>query len=190
MTVLNRLTTRVRIFRIRSVTGEKAMIVKRSLWAVIATVIFASMTLAQSGMNVGIQQKQSRELAGTWTTTITPPPESGAPSFKLFFTFTAEGNLLATGTAGDFPALGNPCQGVWTKTGKGEYALTYLCLDFDGSLQFAGTDKIRGAVIVDSATGQLSGRLDLTHFDTNGNVVFDGCCATVQGIRLQVEPLE
>jgi hypothetical protein len=186
----NLLTTNIRSFRSQSMKGEKPMIARRGLWTLMAMIILAAISLAQSGMEVGIKQKKSQELTGTWATTVTPPPESGASSFKLNFTFTEDGNLLAAGTGGDFPALGNPCQGSWARTSKGEYALTYLCFDFDGGLQFTGTDKIRGAITIDRTTGQLSGRLDLTHFDTNGNLDFNGCCATVQGARVQIERVE
>ncbi|OLE54709.1 MAG: hypothetical protein AUG51_07070 [Acidobacteria bacterium 13_1_20CM_3_53_8] len=170
-----------------SMNRMQRMIARRILWIVIATALLAGISLAQSGTDV--KQKKSPDLTGTWTTTITPPSESGAPPFKLLFTFTGDGNLLATGTAGDFPALGNPCHGVWTRTGDHTFALTYLCLDFDSSLQFTGSDKIRGTLNIDNATGQLSGRLDLTHFDTNNNLIFNGCCATAQGTRLQIEQL-
>jgi hypothetical protein len=127
-------------------------------------------------------------LVGTWPATVTPPPESGLPPFKLLFTFHGDGTLVATGTAGELPALGNPCQGVWSTTPAGDYAVTYLCFDFDGNLQYAGYDKIRGKLSVDRAA-HLTGALDLTHYDTNGDEVFSACCATAVAVRLRVEPL-
>jgi hypothetical protein len=171
----------------RTMKGMQRLIARRIFWVMIAAVLLAGIALAQTGADV--KQEKSQDLTGAWKTAITPPPESGVPPFKLLFTFTEDGNLLATGTAGDFPALGNPCHGVWTRTGDRTFALTYLCFDSDASLQFTGTDKIRGTVTINRTTGQLSGRLDLTHFDTSDNLIFNSCCATVKGSRLQIEPL-
>jgi len=171
----------------RAMKAMQRRIASRSFWLAAAAVLLVGIALAQPGTDV--KQEKAQDLTGAWKTTITPPPESGAPPFKLLFTFTEDGNLLATGTAGDFPALGNPCHGVWTKTGERTFALTYLCLDFDSSLQFTGSDKIRGTVTINRTTGQLSGRLDLTHFDTSDNLIFNGCCAAVKGTRLQIEQL-
>ncbi len=162
------------------------LVASRFLLIAIGGALLAGVGIAQSGADTN---KRDQDLTGGWTTTATPPPESGAPSFKLLFTFTADGNLLATGTGGDFPALGNPCHGVWTKTGEHTFAVTYLCLDFDSTLQFTGVDKIRGALKINKKTGQLTGQLDLTHYDPNDNLIFSACCAALQGSRLQVEQL-
>jgi len=171
----------------RSMRAMPRGIARRVFWIMAAAVLLVGVALAQSGADV--KQEKSQDLTGAWKTTVTPPAESGVPPFKLLFTFTEDGNLLATGTGGDFPALGNPCHGVWARTGDRTFALTYLCFDSDASLQFTGTDKIRGTVTINRTTGQLSGRLDLTHFDTSDNLIFSSCCATVKGTRLQIEPL-
>lgn len=177
----------MRSFQPRTMKGMQHLIARRIIWLMVAAALLTGIALAQTGADV--KQEKSQDLTGGWKTTITPPVEAGAPAFKLLFTFTEDGNLLATGTGGDFPALGNPCHGVWTKTGDRTFALTYLCLDFDSSLQFTGTDKIRGTVTINRNTGQLSGRLDLTHYDTGDTLIFSGCCATVKGTRLQIEQL-
>ncbi len=128
-------------------------------------------------------------LPGTWLTTVTPPPESGVPPFTLLFTFTSDHNLLATGTAGDFPALGNPCHGSWSLgSTDGEYALTYLCLDFDGNLQFTGMDRIVARLTVEGS--DVSGRLRLTNYDPTGAETFSACCAGLTGSKLEVESLD
>jgi len=73
---------------------------------------------------------QPQNFVGTWLTTVTPPAEAGAPPFTLLLTLHADGNLLASGTAGEFPALGNPCHGTWVAKGN-EIQASYVCLDFD-----------------------------------------------------------
>ena len=176
---------------------RSGMIARRLLFITIGGALLAGIAFAQARLEV--RSEKGPRLTGGWTTTATPPPESGAPSFKLLFTFTGDGNLLATGTGGDSPALGNPCHGVWTKTRGSSiggqdreasvFAVTYVCLDFDSTLQFTGSDKIRGTVTINPNTGQLSGQLDLTHFDSSDNLIFSACCASLQGSRIQVEEL-
>jgi hypothetical protein len=176
------------------------VIARRFLLLVIGGALLAGIAFAQSAVTpkhklprfeseADTKDRNDPDLTGAWTTTATPPAESGVPAFKLLFTFTADGNLLATGTGGESPALGNPCHGVWTKTGEHSFAVTYLCLDFDSSLQFTGTDKIRGALTIDKKTGKLRGQLDLTHFDTDDNLIFNACCAGLQGSSVEVEQL-
>lgn len=171
--------------------GAGRMIARKSFWAVALIVAVAAMSLAQSPIkSVQSEDTDLQALTGTWTTTVTPPRASGVPPFKLNFTFTNDGNLIATGNGGgELPALGNPCQGVWAKTGRQKFGVTYLCLDFDSNLQFTGSDKIRGFVQLDRTSNRLRGSLDLTHFDTNDNQVFSACCAMVKGTRLQLEQL-
>ena len=131
----------------------------------------------------------AQTLTGTWVTTVTPPVESGVPAFKLIFTFNADGNLLATGTGGEFPALGNPCHGVWDRGARAnQYDATYVCFDYDGALQFVGNDKLRARFVLDDKQ-RLTGRIDLTNFDPDGNLVFNACCADVAGSKLELDRL-
>ena len=162
------------------------MLAKRFIWILMTTAALAAVAFAQSGSS-DVKAEKPPVLTGTWVTTVTPPADSGAPAFKLIFTFTDDGNLIATGTGGEFPALGNPCQGVWAGAGRNGFRVTYLCLDFDSSLQPTGMDKIRGSLTLDTAQGSLAGRLDLTNYDLNGNETFTACCAAVTGTRLQLE---
>ena len=97
-------------------------------------------------------------------------------------------NLIATGTGGQFPALGNPCQGTWAKDGDA-YAITYLCLDFDSNFQVTGMDKLTGRLYADGDGGKLLGRIALTNYDPQGHETFSACCATADGARVEVESL-
>lgn len=164
------------------------MTIKRGIQAVVVAAVLAVAVLAQTGPDEAKpKEKKAPTLTGTWVSTVTPPPESGVPAFKLIFTFGEDGNLIATGTGGQLPALGNPCQGVWAKAAGGGFRVTYLCLDFDQSLQPTGMDKIRGSLVLDESRGQFSGRLDLTNYDPLGNETFSACCAAVEGRRLELE---
>jgi len=132
-------------------------------------------------------QKPDKGLVGTWVTTVAPPPEAEVPPFKLIFSFMSDHNLIATGTGGEFPALGNPCLGTWAKNSDDEYTITYVCLDFDAKFQLTGMDKLTGQVSPNAAGGTLSGSIALTNFDPDGQEVFSACCATLEGDRLEVE---
>lgn len=127
---------------------------------------------------------QPQKFVGTWLTTVTPPAEAGAPPFTLLLTLYGDGNLLASGTAGEFPALGNPCHGSWVEREDGIEA-AYVCLDFDGALQQTGMDRLR-AMFKLGDKQQLVGKIGLTNFDVLGQLVFDACCADVEGQRIEV----
>lgn len=129
---------------------------------------------------------QPQNFVGTWLTTVTPPAEAGVPPFTLLITLHSDGNLLATGTAGEFPALGNPCHGTWAGSGAGAIRASYVCLDFDGSLQQTGMDRLSGMFNLDEKR-QLVGKIGLTNYDVLGQEVFDACCATVAGQRIEVD---
>ncbi len=120
---------------------------------------------------------QPQNFVGTWLTTVTPPAEAGAPPF--------DGNLLASGTSGELPALGNPCHGTWTGSAKGIEA-AYVCLDFDGSLQQTGMDRLRATFKLDEKR-QLVGQIGLTNYDVLGQIIFDACCAEVEGQRIEID---
>jgi hypothetical protein len=160
---------------------NKSIILSLIITAAVASAVSAQQTVPQ------VREPKAAVLNGTWITTVTPPAEAGLPSFKLIFTFNADRNLIATGTAGEFPALGNPCQGTWKGTGDNEFVVTYVCLDFDGSLQNTGMDKLRGRLVIDEEKGTLRGTLGLTNFDPDGHEVFSACCASVDGVRLEAE---
>ena len=148
------------------------------------TVLVAAAAFAASGEKVA---QKPTTIVGTWVTTVAPPPEAELPSFTLVFTFMSDHNLIATGTGGQFPALGNPCQGTWAKEGDG-FALTYVCFDFDANFQVTGMDKLTGRISSEK-DGRLSGKIGLTNYDPQGQEVFSACCAAVDGSRLEVEPL-
>jgi len=127
---------------------------------------------------------EPQNFVGTWLTTVTPPAEAGAPPFTLLVTLSADGNLLASGTAGEFPALGNPCHGSWTAKGA-EIEASYVCFDFDSSLQQTGMDRLRAKLSLNEKQ-QLVGKIGLTNYDVGGQLVFDACCASVEGQRIEV----
>ncbi len=128
---------------------------------------------------------EPQNFVGTWLTTVTPPAEAGVPPFTLLLTLHGDGTLLASGTSGEFPALGNPCHGIWSGSSTTIRA-TYICLDFDGSLQQTGMDRLTAQFNLDDKR-QLGGKIGLTNYDVLGQEVFDACCATVTGERVEID---
>ena len=132
--------------------------------------------------------KKSQGLVGTWATRITPPPASGVPAFPGFFTFTADGNLVATQSGGEFPALGNPQIGLWEYAGGTQFTITYFLQDFDAQFQQVASEEEHATVTVNAAGDQFTGVVDINVYDLDGHLLFSDCCATFEGKRLNAKP--
>ncbi|HJQ24178.1 MAG TPA: hypothetical protein VKA60_09710 [Blastocatellia bacterium] len=132
--------------------------------------------------------KKSQGLVGTWATRITPPPESGVPAFPGFFTFTSDGNLIATQSGGELPALGNPQIGLWEYAGGSQFTITYFLQDFDAQFQQVASEEEHATVTVNAAGDQFTGMVDINVYDLDGHLLFSDCCATFEGKRLGVKP--
>ncbi len=126
----------------------------------------------------------TNDLTGTWLTKTTPPPD-GPPGFQGIFTFAADGSLIATQAGGEFPALGNPQLGLWSKNpgNKRQFTLTYYGQDFDDHFQLTDSYRVRGTVNLNASGTSFTGVLDITVYDLDGNEVFSDCCATFDGSR-------
>jgi hypothetical protein len=150
----------------------------------IATLTPAKNSIAQNLVKESQQVVNANDLAGTWLTKITPPPE-GPPAFAGIFSFASGGSLVATQAGGEFPALGNPQLGLWSRAagGKGQFTITYYGQDFDDQFQLTDTYRVRGTVKLDSAGNSFSGQVDITVYDLDGNEVFSDCCAMIEGTR-------
>ncbi len=126
----------------------------------------------------------TNDLTGTWLTKTTPPPD-GPPAFPGIFTFAGDGSLIATQSGGEFPALGNPQLGLWSKNAgnRRQFTLTYYGQDFDDHFQLTDSYRVRGTVNLNASGTSFTGVLDITVYDLDGNEVFSDCCATFEGSR-------
>ena len=126
----------------------------------------------------------TNDLTGTWLTKTTPPPD-GPPVFQGIFTFAGDGSLIATQSGGEFPALGNPQLGLWSKNpgNKRQFTLTYYGQDFDDHFQLTDSYRVRGTVNLNASGMSFTGVLDITVYDLDGNEVFSDCCAAFEGSR-------
>lgn len=144
-------------------------------------------TQAENGGTVDLLDAQKKTIVGAWATRVTPPADSGEPSFPGCFTFTSDGNLIATQAGGAFPALGNPQLGLWEKTGSRQFTFTYFLQEFDDHLQLVDTAEVHALITLGPNGDQFTGSLDFSVFDLDGNLLFSGCCATIEGKRLELK---
>ena len=138
-----------------------------------------------------VLERQRKALVGTWATKLTPPPESGVPAFPGFFTFTSDGNLIATQSGGPVPALGNPQIGLWAHNGGRQFTITYFVQDFDEhSFQQVASEEARATITLNDAGDRFTGIIGGDIFDLDGHLIVHLCCATFEGQRLAVKPLQ
>jgi hypothetical protein len=142
---------------------------------------------SQGGLH-DVLERLKKALVGTWATKITPPAASGVPAFPGFFTFTSDGNLIATQAGGEFPALGNPQLGLWTHNGGRQFTITYFLQDFDEKFQQTGSEEEHATITLNDAGDQFTGIVDINVFDLDGKLLFSACCAAFEGKRLSVKP--
>src|ERR1051326_3871610 len=100
---------------------------------------------------------QPQNFVGTWLTTVTPPAEAGVPPFTLLLALHADGTPHSRRPSGESPAMGTPCLGAWSGSANAIEA-AYICLDFDGSLQQTGMDRLRATFKLDEKR-QLAGQI-------------------------------
>lgn len=142
---------------------------------------------AATGGTVDILDAQKKTIAGAWATKVTPPPDSGEASFPGCYTFASDGNLIATQAGGAFPALGNPQLGLWEKSGARQFTFTYFLQEFDDHFQLVDTAEVHALITLGPNGDQFTGSLDFSVFDLDGNLLFNGCCATIEGKRLELK---
>src|SRR5262245_12650075 len=154
--------------------------------------LFALAGVAARAQDTNRFDRQSKDakndLVGTWASMMTPPAYSGVPAFPGFFTFTADGNLIATQSGGALPALGNPQLGLWESNGGRQFTITYFLQDFDSNFLQIGSEEEHASVTLNAAGDKFSGIIDANVYDLQGNVLFSACCAAFEGKRLAVKP--
>lgn len=142
---------------------------------------------AAKGRTADLLEAQKKTIGGTWATKVTPPPDSGEAAFPGCYTFTSDGNLIATQAGGAVPALGNPQLGLWEKTGSRQFTFTYFLQEFDDHFQLVDSVEVHALVTLGPNGDQFTGSLDFSVFDLDGTLLFSGCCATIEGKRLELK---
>ena len=141
-------------------------------------IAFAGMGYAQSGSS-------EQNLMGAWNVNIDfggVIPACSAPTLN-----TRDGGIVANPCA----ANESPGYGQWVRTGNGEFALTFVGLEYDLAAPGGtanGTYKVRASVSLSNDSQEFSGPFQTDIFDLNGNLVLT-VKGTVTAKRVVVEPL-
>ena len=127
---------------------------------------------------VGVGQN---DVAGAWNVTI---EFDGFPSCTAPSLMTADGGIVANACANNE----SPGYGQWVRTGKREFAATFVGLEYAGDGTANGTYKVRATAVVSSDGQRFNGPFVTDIFAPDGNLVFT-IAGHVRGQRIGVEPL-
>ena len=120
------------------------------------------------------------EVEASWRVTVTPIGVPIAP-FLTYSTFARGGTFLESSQ----PRQG-PGHGVWRRTGRGEFGITFEKVLFSPDGSFAGTLRVREAIRVTADGDSYAGDGTADVFDPSGRQV-GSFCAKTQATRISVE---
>ena len=128
-----------------------------------------------------------KQLEGSWVVTTTIPGDPNSP-FKSLATINGDGTFVESLQPGLNPLVSD-VHGVWTRTGKRDFATTGVYLRSDGAGNFVGTTKVLAILTLSKTLDEGSARFQADLFDPAGNPVgsFTG---TSQISRIKVEQLD
>jgi hypothetical protein len=164
------------------------MKIKSISLALVVTALMLTLSgwlIAQS--TVRESEESGSQLEGSWNVVVGP----GSPTeFRTLVTFAEGGAMMATEPAFPPPFRVSTVHGTWEKTGRRQFASTFLCLIYDPTGQFAGTLKVRGTATLNRAGNEYNGISSIEIFDPAGNPLPQfSSCNTTHGTRINVEPV-
>jgi len=114
---------------------------------------------------------------------------SAPPPFLVLETFATGGGYVEIDQA-DFapPVFGSPGHGAWERTGKRQFAATFLVLKYDAKGAPQDFTKVRGGGTISEDGSTYSGAGNFEIFDGNGKLVYSANF-TIQAKRIRVERL-
>ena len=123
-------------------------------------------------------ERQERSIEGAWRTTVTIRNcQSGAPitTFQGLQTFNQGGTLAETAT-GSAPSLRTPGHGVWSREhGAQNYSFVFMFDRFNADGTYAGSQKVRGAVVLDASGDELTVVASTEIYNPAGQLIATGC---------------
>lgn len=142
---------------------------------IVAAVLVPGTMLAQSARSI-------QQLNGTWIFRAafpgqTQPVYTGTARFLADGTFSGPPNDQHTG----------PVFGEWIRTGKGEFAFTFVANTYDDAGNFRTTNRVRGMMTLTDDGLSATGKTMVDVLDTTGQVILS-IQATFTGTRMVVEP--
>jgi len=150
----------------------------------LALLLVGGVQLFGSGQNSGRHQ---RSIEGAWRTTITIRNcQTGAPitTFQGLQTFNEGGTVAETAT-GVPPSMRTPGHGVWSREqGWQHYSFAFMYDRFNADGTYAGSQKVRGAVVLEASGDELTVVSSTEIFNPAGQLIASGC-STATATRIE-----
>ena len=150
----------------------------------LALLLVGGVQLFGSGQD---SDKHQRSIQGAWRTTVTIRNcQTGAPitSFQGLQTFN-EGGTLAETTSCSAPSLRTPGHGVWNREhGAQNYSFAFMFDRFNADGTYAGSQKVRGAVVLEASGDELTVVATTEIFNPAGQLIATGC-STATATRIE-----
>ena len=131
--------------------------------------------------------KHQRSIQGAWRTTVTIHNcQSGAPitTFKGLQTFNEGGTLAEIATGGP-PSSRTPGHGVWRREdGSQNYSFVFMFDRFNPDGTYAGSQTVRGDVVLEARGGELTVVATTEIFNPAGQLIATGC-STATATRIE-----
>jgi hypothetical protein len=160
----------------------------RVTWVLMIAVVLVA--ASQSPVQVLADAERSSDqspkaIAGAWFTNVTPTLQ---PAFVSLGTFNRDGGVTnTTSVALAFPTE-TPGHGQWVRTGRHEFAVTFVALIGDAAGNHAATAKVRATLTLAQSGDEFTGIFQVDLADPAGAPIVSDT-GTVQGTRIKVEPL-
>ncbi len=118
------------------------------------------------------QNGQTRQLEGTWMSTVTlqnPPPGAEA-TFRALNTFIRGGRLLVSSSQA-MPTTRSLAHGEWARTGNLRYSSTFVAFRYDLAGNFVGTLRVRRELTLSASLDQWESTDVVEFLAPDGSVI-------------------
>jgi hypothetical protein len=163
---------------------------RRAATTLIAAMALSTVCLIGGAGSVDAQGAPKKPtLVGSWSETVTFPPEFGRPPLKSLSSYHSDETMSCTDQGNvtlDPPNVYSACHGAWKQLDKLTYAYTSVELISDLSGNLVGSLKFRGVYTLSSSGNEYTGTTLADVLDTDGNVLASVEVANT-GERIQVE---
>jgi hypothetical protein len=143
----------------------------------------SSVPVTADGKN--IPEDPPTSLVGAWSSEI---DSTLLPDFLSLGTFNSDGTLTNISVPSLAVPTESPGYGVWARTGRRRFAVTFLTVVSDGAGNLVGTNKVRATLTTSKDGDRFSGNFQVDVFDAAGTLVVTDVGA-IEGTRITIEPL-
>jgi hypothetical protein len=123
-------------------------------------------------------------IVGAWMVEVTP--QGGPPPHRVLMLHTVGGGVV--GSTSNPPSGGSPVYGVWARSGRRQFHVTFLGFTFNDTGNSTGTVKVRTRSTLSADGRALDGTAIVTLHDPSGQQ-FAMFGSSFRGTRISLEPL-